>query len=797
MKLPLSWLKEYVDLTDISVKELESKLFYCGFEVEEIIHRGKNINKIVFCRILSLAKHPNADKLTICQVDAGKYGNLQIITAATNVFEGALVPVAVDGATLDNGETIKNGKLRGEPSYGMFCSGEELGINDSFYEGASVNGILIFKEDYPLGAEVKDVLGIEDYIFDISVTANRPDCQSILGLAREISAALNRSLKMPSFEYLVDKTVKIDDKLKVFVEAADLCPRYAAAYVSDIKIEKSPEWLRRRLFSMGLNSINNIVDITNYVLLEMGQPMHAFDYNFLTGGEIDVRRAKENEKITTLDEKEFTLNGNNLVICDGEKPVALAGIMGGLNSEIREDTKEIVFEAAKFKRDNVRKTSRALGQRSDSSARFEKGVDAYTTMLALKRALHLVCELNCGKIAEGIIDRNVESLQPKTIETTFDKINGLLGITVPKKETVNILNRLDFKTEVKGKNLKVTVPLYREDVEGFPDLAEEVIREYGYDHIECTLFENSSITDGGKTDAQRREEAMKKLLVDAGFFETITYSFVSDKYFEQYSLDQSKAIKLMNPLGEDFSLMRTSLVPSLVNVAVKNLNKNNYDGRFFEYASVYLAKELPLKELPEERKKICLVCYGLLESFYTLKGVVEKLLSSLKCKSEPVFEKTNIAYMHPGRTAEISLGGKNIGFMGEISPVFAEKLGIDKRIYVAELDFSTISEDIDEKISFKPIAKFPSVERDLALLVDKTATNAEIIDCIKNSGVKNMESVELFDVYEGIILPEGKKSMAYRIKFTCLDRTLSVEDVEKYVGKILKNLKEKLGAEIR
>lgn len=797
MKLPLSWLKEYVDLTGVSVKELESKLFYCGFEVEEIIHRGENINKIVFCKILSTAKHPNADKLTICQVDAGKYGNLQIITAATNVFEGALVPVAVDGATLNNGETIKNGKLRGEPSYGMFCSGEELGINDSFYEGASVNGILIFREDYPLGAEVKDVLGIEDYIFDISVTANRPDCQSILGLAREISAVLNRPLKMPSLEYKADKTVKIDDKLSVNVSATDLCPRYAAAYVYDVKIDKSPEWMRRRLFSMGLNSINNIVDITNYVLLEMGQPMHAFDYKYLSGAKINVRRASDGEKITTLDEKEFTLNSNNLVICDGEKPVALAGIMGGLNSEIREDTASVVFEAAKFKRDSVRKTSRALGQRSDSSARFEKGVDAYTTMLALKRVLHLVSELGCGKIAEGIIDKNIETLEPKVIETTFDKINGVLGIRVPEGETINILNRLDFKTSVDGNTLKVTVPLYREDVEGFPDLAEEVIREYGYDHIECTLFENSSITDGGKTDEQRREENMKKLLTAEGFYETITYSFVSEKYFEQYGLPSDKAIKLMNPLGEDFSLMRTSLVPSLVNVAVKNLNKNNNEGRFFEYAAVYLAKELPLKELPDERKKICLVCYGENEDFYTIKGVVEKLLSALKCKSGPVFEKDNIVYMHLGRTAKVSLNGENIGFVGELNPVLTEKLGVDKRIYVAELDFAMIQNNIDEKIAFKQIAKFPSVERDLALLADKTATNAEIIACIKNSGVKNMESVELFDVYEGKNLPEGKKSMAYRIKFTCLDRTLSVEDVEKYVGKILRNLKEKMGIEIR
>ncbi|MBP5194201.1 MAG: phenylalanine--tRNA ligase subunit beta, partial [Clostridia bacterium] len=481
MKLPLSWLKEYVDISGVTLEELEEKLFFCGFEVEEVIHVGEKVDKIVFCRIEKTDKHPNADKLTICQVDAGKYGKLQIITAATNVFEGALVPVAVDGATLNNGDRIYNGKLRGEPSYGMFCSGEELGINDSFYDGASVNGILIFKEDYPLGEEVKEYLGLEDYIFDISVTANRPDCQSVIGLAREIAAVLGREFKMPDLSYNTDKSVKTTDKVGVSVSAPDLCPRYTAAYVYDVKIEKSPYWMSRRLFRMGLNSINNIVDITNYVLMEMGQPMHAFDYNFLEGAEIEVRRATAGEKIVTLDEKEFALSPENLVICDGKKPVALAGIMGGLNSEIKDDTAAIVFESAKFKRDSVRKTSRSLGQRSDSSARFEKGVDAYTTGLAIKRALNLIQTLGAGKIADGIIDVFAESLEPKIIETTFEKINGLLGITVPDGEIVSILEKLDFKVEVCGRNLKVSVPLYREDVAGFPDLAEEVIREYGYD----------------------------------------------------------------------------------------------------------------------------------------------------------------------------------------------------------------------------------------------------------------------------------------------------------------------------
>ncbi len=796
MKLPLSWLAEYVDVTGVSVAELESGLFYCGLEVEEIIHTAEKINKIVFCKILTVAKHPNADKLSVCTVDAGQYGILQIVTAATNVFEGAIVPVAVDGATLNNGETIKKGKLRGEVSMGMFCSGEELGINDTWYDGASVNGILIFREEYPLGEEVKKHLELEDYIFDISVTANRPDCQSIIGLAREIAAVLKRPFKMPSLEYAAEGG-KTSDKVKVTVSAPDLCPRYTANYVADIKIGPSPLWLRRRLFRMGLNSINNIVDITNYVLLEIGQPMHAFDYRYLRGAEINVRRAKEGEKITTLDTKEFTLGPSNLVISDREGPVALAGIMGGLNSEIKLDTTEIVFEAAEFKRDNVRKTSRTLGQRSDSSAIFEKGTDAYSAETGMKRALSLVCQLGAGKIYAGMTDVNSEDMSPKTLEFTADQINGLLGITVPSSEMTAILQSLGFAVNESKGNFKVIVPPYREDVAGFPDIAEEVIREYGYDHINCTLFEHSANKGGGLTPSQNLDAAIKAHLVACGYYQTITYSFVSDKFFEPYGLDPASAVKLKNPLGEDFSLMRTSLVPSLVNVVLKNINKNNNDGKFFESSVIYIPKALPLDELPEERKTICLAAYGEGEDFFTVKGVIDEMFACVRCTGEVRYTPADVAYLHPGRSAFIDIDGKRVGYLGELNPVLGEKLGIDRRVYVAELDFVTIESFVNEKISFRPIAKYPSVERDLALLADAAITNAQITDCIKSSGVKNMESVRLFDVYNGEHLPKGKKSMAYRIRFTAHDRTLSVTDVEKYVEKILKELGDKLGITIR
>ena len=502
MKAPLSWLKDYVDI-DCSAEELKNKLFSCGFEVEEMTYVAKHIERIVTCRIEKIEKHPNADKLSVTQVDAGKFGKLQIITAATNIFEGALVPVALDNSTLANGEKIRNGELRGLPSQGMFCSGEELGINDDWYDGASVNGILILTEDYPLGVEVKEILELEDVMFDINVTANRPDCQSILGLAREVAAVLDKPLKMPATSYKEDKDVSTVKTVKVTDKAFDLCPRYMAKYVKDVKLGDSPRWMKRRLSSMGLRSINNIVDITNFVLLEIGQPMHAFDLADLSGNEIVIRRAEDNESIVTLDEKEFKLSNDNLVICDAVKPVALAGVMGGLNSEIKNTTKDVVFESAKFARDNVRKTSRSLGQRTDASSRYEKGVDYYSVELGLNRALNLIDTLGCGTISCDGYDLTAEEIKEKVIKTTISKVNAVLGIDVPKDTIVNILTRLNFKTKVDGDNIEVTVPLYREDMESYPDIAEEIIREYGYDHIEPTLLKTSSITNGGLNDEQR------------------------------------------------------------------------------------------------------------------------------------------------------------------------------------------------------------------------------------------------------------------------------------------------------
>lgn len=790
MRIPLSWLSDYVDLSGIEVEALRDGLFSCGFEVEEVIKVNEKVNKIVTCKILQKTQHPAADKLFVCQVDAGSYGVLQIVTNATNVKEGDIVPVAVNGATLADGTVIKNGKLRGVESFGMFCGGEEIGISDEYYDGASGDSVLIFKDDFNLGEEVAGLLDIKDVVFDISVTANRPDCQSVLGIAREVSALLKRPLKMPSLSYSVT-SVKTEDKVSVSVLDSELCPRYTATYVSDIKLAPSPKWMQRRLYLMGIRAINNVVDITNYVLNEIGEPMHAFDYRELSGSKIIVRRAKENEKIVTLDEKEFNLDDSVLVICDEEAPSALAGIMGGLGSGIKDDTLEIVFEAATFKRDNIRKNSKKLNQRSDSSARFEKGVDPYTVEIGMKRALSLIDSLGAGKVASTTIDVNSVSLERKVINTKLSKINKLLGITVPSDAVEEILNWLNFQCKISDDDLSVTVPLYREDVEDYPDLAEEVIRSYGYDHINCTLLKDSEITHGGRNPAQVKEQTAKDYLKYIGFNEVITYSFISPKDYANFDIDTTglNLIRLKNPLGEDLSVMRTTLLPSVVSAAVRNVNRKNLNGKIFELAKVYLAKSLPLTELPEERTNICMVTFGGNEDFFTMKGAIEGLVEALGYSKRLKIVATAKPFLHPTRSAAyVDENGEEVCYFGQLSPVTAEKLGLDKQLFVAEIDYQKLLADCDKVISVKTFSKFPSVERDLALVCDKSTRNGEILDAISSARIKTLANVELFDVYTGDRIASDKKSMAYRLTFSSNDKTLEVEEVDNYVRKILNKL---------
>ncbi|MBO6263457.1 MAG: phenylalanine--tRNA ligase subunit beta [Clostridia bacterium] len=793
MLAPLSWLKDFVDIT-VTPEELEKKLFDCGFEVEQVIKYGDKLDKVVTCKIEEITQHPNAEKLRICQVNAGKYGRLQIITNAKNVEVGDIVPVAVDGATLANGDRIFNGNLRGEPSYGMFCGGEEIGIDDNFYDGASFDGVLVFKEDFPLGEEVKELLGLEDYVFDISVLANRPDCQSVFGIAREIACVLDKPLKEPPIDFEVTESC---DDVKVTVKDGDLCPRYIAHLIKDVKIEKSPRLISRRLALCGLNSINNIVDITNYVLLEMGQPMHAFDMNDLSGREIVVRRAADGEKIVTLDEKECTLTSENLLICDGDKPVALAGIMGGLNSEIKDGTNEVLFECAKFRRDNVRKSSRTLGKSSDSSKRFEKGVDEYTTELAMKRALHLVCELKAGKVTAAHTDVSAGKQQEnKSVSTTFGQINGVLGIDVPKDVTINILKKLGFGVEVDGEKITTVAPPYREDVFGYPDLAEEVIRMYGYEHIVPTLLKDASITAGGYSKEQKDELRLKRALCGQGYSEVMTYSFYSKKDVAALDLpegaDEGNTIIIENPISDNYEVMRRTMIPSLLAVVSRNLKRGNGEGRIFEIANTYL----PTEGFPTDEKHLAIAAFGAKEDFFTLKGAIETIADYFGLKFD-LTERAQKSYLHSGVSAKIKLGGEVIGNFGQITYETAAKYDIECKVFVAEINYDALKKHFDGAMRFEPLPKFPFIVRDLALVAPMEMTSGEIENAIISSAKGTVKSIELFDVYTGAQVGEGKKSLAYTITFGSDEKALENADVDGLVKRILGALQHRLGVELR
>ena len=810
MKAPFSWLKDYVDI-DISAQELAEKLFSCGFEVEELVYLGEKINRVVVGEVKALTPHPDSDHMQICVVDCGEeYGReLQIVTGAPNVYVGMKTPCALDGSTVvesnpamleknpDGIKKIKKGKLRGVESFGMLCSGEELGINDDFYPGAEVNGLLDLAKDAPVGEDIKKIVGLDDWIFDISITANRPDCQCILGIAREVAAVMKKPFKAPDFSYTAHKTSAAPVKVQVL--APDLCPRYVGHYVEDVQGGVSPAWMRKRLALSGIRSISPIVDITNFVLLEMGQPMHAFDADDIGERTIIVRRAEKGEKIVTLDEKEFTLTPDNLVICDGEKPVALAGIMGGLNSEIKPTTKNVFFESAKFARDNVRKTSRALGQSSDSSSRFEKGVDAYTNGLGMARALHLMEELGCGRVTDLCEDVCAVDLTPRKMTASVAKINALLGIVVPNEEILSILERLNFKPAINGDALTVEIPGYRDDVDGYPDLAEEIIRMYGYDHITPTFLQAAQVTGGGLTDEQKKELHLKNLLRGQGFSEAYNYSFYSPKDFDLMKLPEGaaerNAVRILNPISEELSVMRTFLAPSMLMNAVRNIRRGNDEGRQFEVANTYLPRNTAASEQPEERKHVVLGIWGGKNDFFDMKGAVEKLAEVFHLSF--TYERAQKTYLHPGVSADVLVDGKAVGCIGELDPAIAASLGLDKKVYLGELDLNAL--DLDDGVRYKNLPKFPAVQRDLALIADEKLTCAEIEDVLMHS-CKYVTAAKLFDVYRGGQVPEGKKSMAFTLTFTPdanVEKAFTPETLDGYVKKILGNLKFKLGIELR
>ena len=803
MIVPLSWLKEYVDI-DVTPQELETRLFDCGFEVETLTELGGEISGVVVGKVLSLEPIPETH-LHVCQVDCGQHGTFQICCGADNVQAGGKYPVALVGAqvyatakdhvTIEGTMKIKKGKLRGFESFGMLCSGIEIGLNEDLYPGADYCGLLVLPEDAEIGADVKPIVGLNDWLYDISITANRPDCQSVLGIAREVAAALGKPLKMPATDFKTDGTKR--GSLRVTVEAPDLCPRYSAHYVRDIRIAQSPAWMRRRLALVGIRSISNIVDITNYVLKEIGQPMHAFDLRDLAGEQIVVRRAKKDEVIVTLDEKEFKLNENNLVICDGEKPVALAGIMGGLNSGIKDDTADVVFEAAKFMRDNVRKTSRALGQHSDSSQRFEKGVDEYSTQLGMQRALHLIEELRCGSVTEtGIVEAvNADPTARRALTVSVKSVNALLGITVPETEILRILTNLDFQPALSGDALTVQIPAYREDIENAPDIAEELIRMYGYGHIVPTFLAAASVTNGGRNTAQATALRLKNVLCAQGLYETVHYSFYSPRDLDLMKLPenapQRQAIRLLNPITEDLSMMRTMLAPSMLGAVIRNVRRGNHAGRLFEIAKTYHSAEAHPTTEPEEREALCIGLFdGGKLSFFDGKAVLESIADAFRLTF--TYQKPEDAakypFLHPGMSAVVSLeDGTEIGWLGMLAHEIADAETPEHTVFLAEIDMTVLRPYLGSALHFRALPKFPVVQRDIALLVSQDVICADLEAAMK-AACKSLDRVQLFDVYKGKQIEEGKQSLAFSLFFRPEDHAFTDEEIDQFVAKILKQL---------
>ncbi len=802
MKVLYSWLKEYVDI-DISPKELEEKLFSVGFEVEGVEYLGENLENVVVGQITAM-EHYEGTHLQICHVDCGEKGHDHLIlTGADNVFVGAKVPAALVGAKLPCGLDIQPRKMVDMISYGMLCSGEEMELNAEWYPGADVNGIMILAEDAPLGMEMRDYLELDDYLFDISITANRPDCQSVVGIAREVAAALNKPFKAPDLSYTEDGTVNED--ISITVVDKELCPRYLGHYIYDVKEMESPLWMKRRLIAVGHNAISAMVDITNYVLVEMGQPMHAFDLNDLEGSGIVVRRAQEGETLVTLDEKERVLNPNNLLICDKVKPVGLAGVMGGLNSGIKDTTKEVVFEAAKFLKDNVRKTSRGLGLQSDAASRFEKGIDEYTVECGMARALNLTQTLGLAKVSSSHFDvSGGASREKRVIRVETAKVNDVLGIVVPEEEMVKILTALQFEVELNDGVLTLAVPRYREDVEGYQDIAEEIIREYGYDNVIPTFLDDAKVTNGGLNSYQSKELAVKEYLCTQGYYEIQTIAMTAKTDFDMFLIPEDakerNVVELLNPITENLSIMRTIMAPAMVKVIENNIKNGNEAVRFFEMANVYLPKALPLTEPPVEKKMLCLGTCGAEEDFFAMKETLEAFAAYNDLTFS--YKRGEVPYLHPGRTAEVYCKGQKIGHFGQLRYEIIDNLNIaggkkaDTKIFIAEIDYSVLNGLFKEAIKYVPETGFKGNSRDISVLIDKKVECGTIIDAITACDAL-IKKVSLFDIFESEKLGADKKSMAFKIQLVSDAADVTDEMTDAVIEKVIGALGEQFGAQMR
>ncbi|MEN8076203.1 phenylalanine--tRNA ligase subunit beta [Clostridioides difficile] len=791
MKVPYNWLKDYAEV-NVDPHTLGDKLTLSGSALEEVIIQGDNIRNIVTGKITKIEKHPDADRLNVCQVNIGADEEIQIVTAATNMKEQDIVPVALHKSILADGSEIKKGKMRGVVSNGMFCSEEELGIAGD----EPVHGLMILPEDAPLGMDIKEYLGLNKAILDFEITSNRPDCLSIVGMARETAATLGTSYKMPNFDYKVQCSNNINDELKVEVKDS-LCKRYMARGVKNVKVMPSPGWMQERLLEAGVRPINNIVDITNFVMLELGQPMHAFDARQIETKTIVIEKALDGEKFTTLDEVERELDSSFLMIKDGSKSVALAGIMGGLNSEIQDDTTEVIFESANFDGTNIRVNSKKLNLRSESSSRFEKDIDPNLAKLAIDRACALVCELECGEVMEGTIDIYNDVKEESSITVDSKWINRFLGTEILKEEMKSALDSLDLNTSINGDDLVITIPTFRIDIAIKEDIAEEVARIYGYDKIPTTSFEVTTEREPKYKNAQLTDKVVEIMLA-SGINQSISYSFVSPKVFDKINLpidsELRNVVKIKNPLGEDYSVMRTSTLPSMMECLGRNYSRNNDYVRLFEVGRVYIPNE-DETQLPTEKNILTIGIYGDCD-YLDLKGIVENIVDGLGVKAKYERESENPSY-HPGKTAALMVRNKKAGVLGEIHPDVIENYGIDVDCYVAELDLDALFEASNTTKSYKALPKFPAVTRDIALLCDDSILVADIEETIRKAGGNLVEKVQLFDIYKGAQIPEGKKSIAYAIAYRDEKKTLEDKDISKVHDKILKALEYKLGAILR
>lgn len=795
MKLPMSWLSDYTDIEGISPKEYADKLTMTGSKVEGVEYLGAELDKVVAGKVLSCEMHPDSDHLHVCMVDVGEEEPLQIVCGAPNVAEGQMVPVALNGAVLPGGVKIKKGKLRGVVSNGMICSHEEMGISESLLGYEPEYGILVLPDDVKPGTDVKDLYGLNENVVEFEITSNRPDCFSIIGLARETAVSFKKSFKIPEVTFH-ETSDKITDKLSIDVQDKDKCLRYTSRMIKNVKIGPSPKWMRERLEACGIRSINNMVDITNYVLLEYGQPMHAFDLRHLEGGKIIVRRANDGEMIKTLDEQDRKLTSDDLVICDAVKPVAIAGVMGGFNSEIKPDTTEVAFESATFDAASVRLTAQRVGLRTEASSRYEKGLDYNNTVPAIERACQLVEELGCGEVVGGAIDviGNVKDAQP--IMFRPEKINAFLGTDISTDEMVEILTSLEVKIDME--NMMLTPPSFRPDLVAEADIAEEIARFHGYDIIPTTLLSGESVI-GMKNKEQKVEDKINEVLTAQGMSEIYTYTFVSPSIFDKLNIPAESplrnTVKITNPLGEDTSVMRTTTIASMMEVLARNYNYRTTSAKMFETAKIFIPTEAG--KLPEEPVIITLGMYGENADFFTIKGVCEVLFEQLHIDGVSYIAVTDNPTYHPGRCAEIKVGNKILGTIGEIHPSVSRKFGIDTECYVGELNLENILATMNDDVKYHHLPKYPAVTRDFSILLDKITPVAEIEAVIRKAAGKLLDKLELSDVYEGHQIPEGKKSVMYKAAFRADDRSLTGEEADNLHDKIVKKLENALGAQLR